>query len=138
VIAGPVSFLYAGLLGLLLIVLSTQVVVARRRFRVRLGAGTEEGMQQAVRVQANFVEYVPFAVLLLVLAELTGLPGPAVHGAGILLVASRVLHAVGLSRSPGVSFGRFYGTVGTWLTIVALSVWLLYATTAVSRSPAPG
>jgi hypothetical protein len=138
VIAGPVSFLYAGLLGLLLIVLSTQVVLARRRFRVRLGTGTEEGMQQAVRVQANFVEYVPFAVLLLVLAELTGLPGPAVHGAGILLVASRVLHAVGLSRSPGVSFGRFYGTVGTWLTIVALSVWLLYATTAVSRSPAPG
>jgi hypothetical protein len=138
VIAGPVSFLYAGLLGLLLIVLSTQVVVARRRFRVRLGAGTEEGMQQAVRVQANFVEYVPFAVLLLVLAELTGLPGPAVHGAGLLLVASRVLHAVGLARSPGVSFGRFYGTVGTWLTIVALSVWLLYATTAVSRSPAPG
>ena len=137
-IAGPVSFLYAGLLGLLLIALSTQVVLARRRYRVRLGTGTEEGMQQAVRVQANFVEYVPFAVLLLVLAELTGLPGPAVHGAGLLLLASRVLHAVGLSRSPGVSFGRFYGTAGTWLTIVALSVWLLYATTAVSRSPAPG
>jgi uncharacterized membrane protein YecN with MAPEG domain len=114
------------------------VVLARRRYRVRLGTGTEEGMQQAVRVQANFVEYVPFAVLLLVLAELTGLPGPAVHGAGLLLLASRVLHAVGLSRSPGVSFGRFYGTAGTWLTIVALSVWLLYATTAVSRSPAPG
>ena len=137
-IAGPVSFLYAGLLGLLLIALSTQVVLARRRYRVRLGTGTEEGMQQAVRVQANFVEYVPFAVLLLVLAELTGLPGPAVHGAGLLLLASRVVHAVGLSRSPGVSFGRFYGTAGTWLTIVALSVWLLYATTAVSRSPAPG
>ena len=137
-IAGPVSFLYAGLLGLLLIALSTQVVLARRRYRVRLGTGTEEGMHQAVRVQANFVEYVPFAVLLLVLAELTGLPGPAVHGAGLLLLASRVVHAVGLSRSPGVSFGRFYGTAGTWLTIVALSVWLLYATTAVSRSPAPG
>ena len=137
-IAGPVSFLYAGVLGLLLIALSAQVVLARRRFRVRLGTGTEEGMQQAVRVQANFVEYVPFAVLLLVLAEVTGLPGPAVHGAGLLLVASRVLHAVGLSRSPGRSFGRFYGTAGTWLTLVALSVWLLYATTAASRSPAPG
>jgi hypothetical protein len=137
-IAGPVSFLYAGVLGLLLIALSAQVVLARRRFRVGLGTGTEEGMQQAVRIQANFVEYVPFAVLLLVLAEVTGLPGPAVHVAGLLLVASRVLHAVGLSRSPGRSFGRFYGTAGTWLTLVALSVWLLYATTAASRSPAPG
>ena len=137
-ITGPISFLYAGLLGLLLIALSTQVVLARRQFRVRLGTGTEEGMQQAVRVQANFVEYVPFAVLLLVFAEVSGLPGPAVHGAGALLVVSRLLHAAGLSRSPGRSFGRVYGTAGTWLTIVALSLWLLYATTAASRSPAPG
>ena len=136
-IAGPVSFLYAGLLGLLLITLSTQVVLARRRYRVGLGAGTEEGLEQAIRVQANFTEYVPFAVLLLVLAEITGLPGTAVHGAGILLLASRVLHAIGLSQSPGRSFGRFYGTAGTWLVIVALSLWLVFATTAASRFPEP-
>jgi uncharacterized membrane protein YecN with MAPEG domain len=137
VIAGPASFVYAGLLGLLLVVLSAQVVLARRRFRVRLGSGTEEGMQQAIRVQANFVEYVPLAVLLLVLAEITGLPAGAVHGAGILLLASRIAHATGLSASPGRSFGRFYGTAGTWLVIVALSLWLLWATTAASRFPAP-
>ena len=137
-IAGPVSFVYAGLLGLLLIALSAQVVLARRRFRVRLGTGTEDGMHQAVRVQANFAEYVPFAVLLLAFAEITGLPVAAVHVGGMLLVASRLLHAVGLAGSPGWSFGRFYGTAGTWLVIVALSLWLLYATTAASRSPAPG
>ncbi len=137
-IPGPVSFVYAGILGLLLIALSTQVVLARRRFRVRLGHGTDDGMQQAVRVQANFTEYVPFAVLLLVLAEITGLPGEAVHGAGILLIASRLLHAWGLSHSPGRTFGRFYGTAGTWLVIAALSLWLLYSTTAGSRFPAPG
>ena len=135
-LAGPVSFLYAGVLGLILIALSVQVVLARRRYRVRLGAGTEEGMQQAIRVQANFTEYVPFAVLLLVLAEIAGLPAAAVHGAGILLVVSRVLHAMGLSQSPGRTFGRFYGTAGTWLVIVALSLWLVWATTAASRSPA--
>ncbi len=137
-IPGPVSFVYAGLLGLLLLALSTQVVLARRRSRVGLGHGTDDGLQQAVRVQANFTEYVPFAVLLLVLAEITGLPWEAVHGAGILLVASRLLHAWGLSRSPGRTFGRFYGTAGTWLVIAALSLWLLYATTATSRFPAPG
>ena len=134
---GPASFLYAALLGLLLVALSAQVSLARRRFRVRLGEGTEEGMRQAVRVQANFAEYAPFAVLLLVLAEIAGLPAPAVHGAGILLVASRLAHAAGLSRSPGRSFGRFYGTAGTWLVILALSLWLLWAVTAASRSPAP-
>ena len=137
-IAGPVSFFYAGLLGLLLIALSVRVVLARRRFRVRLGAGTEEGMQQAIRVQANFVEYAPFAVILLVIAEVQGLPEAAIHVAGVALVASRVLHAFGLSQSPGRSFGRFYGTAGTWLVILALSTWLLWAATEASRSPGPG
>jgi uncharacterized membrane protein YecN with MAPEG domain len=137
-LAGPASFLYAAVLGLILVALSAQVVLARRRHRVRLGTGEEDAMQQAVRVQANFSEYVPLAVLLLVFAEITGLPTAAVHGAGLLLVTSRVVHAIGLSRSPGLTFGRLYGTAGTWLTIVALSLWLLYATTAASRFPAPG
>ena len=137
-IGGPASFFYAGLLGLLLVALSAQVVLARRRYRVGLGAGSEEDLQQAIRVQANFAEYVPFAVILLVMAELTGLPLPALHGAGVLLVASRILHAIGLTQSPGRSFGRFYGTAGTWLMIVALSLWILAATTGAFRSPAPG
>ncbi len=126
------SIFYAALLGLLLIVLSAQVVLARRRFRVRLGAGSEEGMHQVMRVQANFAEYVPLAIVLLVLAELSELPTAAVHLAGSLLVVSRVLHAWGLSHSPGRSFGRFWGTAGTWLVIAGLSLWLLYSTTAAS------
>lgn len=127
---GSPSVFYAGVCGLLLIALSVQVVMARRRYRVGLGVGTESGMQQAVRVQANFSEYVPLAIVLLVLSELTGLPTAGVHAAGIALIVSRVLHAAGLSHSPGRSFGRFYGTAGTWLVITALSLWLLYATTA--------
>ena len=132
------SILYTALLGLLLIALSIRVVLARRRFRVGLGVGTEEGMQQAVRVQANFAEYVPLAVMLLVMAELTDMPIIAVHAAGIVLVTSRLLHAWGLSQSPGRTFGRFYGTAGTWLVIIVLSVWLLFATIEVSPVPGPG
>jgi hypothetical protein len=138
VIAGPVSFFYAGLLGLLLIALSATVVLARRRFRVRLGTGSDPAMEQAVRVQANFTEYVPFAVVLLIVAEITGLPDLAVHAAGVVLVASRLVHAWGLSHSPGLTFGRFYGTAGTWLVITALSLWILFATTAASRFPESG
>ncbi len=124
-IPAPITTLYAALFGLLLIALSVNVVRARWRYRVRLGVGTEEGMQQAARVQANFTEYVPLALVLLLLAELAGTPAAALHGAALVLLASRVLHAWGLSQSPGRTFGRFYGTAGTWLTIVGLSAWLL-------------
>ena len=132
------SFFYTGLLGLLLIALSVNVVRARRRYRVRLGTGTEEGMQQAVRVHANFTEYVPLAIVLLILCEVSDLPTAAVHGAGIVLVTSRVLHAWGLARSPGTTFGRFYGTAGTWLVIIGLSSWLIWAATDFSRSQGSG
>jgi uncharacterized membrane protein YecN with MAPEG domain len=132
------SILYAALLGLLLIALSINVVLARRRYRVRLGVGSEEGMQQAVRVQANFSEYVPLAAVLLVLAELSGMPIAAVHVVGILLVTSRLLHAWGLSHSPGRTFGRFYGTAGTWLVITCLSLWLLWSAIDFSRFPGSG
>jgi len=137
-IAAP-SLFYTGLLGLLLIALSVNVVLARRRYRVRFGVGTEEGMQQAVRVHANFTEYVPLAVVLLVLCEVQAdLPAAAVHAAGIVLVTSRVLHAWGLARSPGTTFGRFYGTAGTWLVIIGLSLWLIWAATDFSRSQGSG
>jgi len=132
------SILYTALLGLLLIALSVNVVLARRRYRVRLGEGTDEGMRQAVRVQANFAEYVPLAAVLLILSELTGMPIVAVHVAGILLVTSRLLHAWGLAHSPGRTFGRFYGTAGTWFVIIGLSAWLLFATTGFSRSQGLG
>ena len=132
------SIFYAGLLGLLLIALSINVVLARRRYRVRLGVGTEDGMQQAVRVQANFAEYVPLAVVLLVLSDLTKMPEAAVHAAGLVLVTSRLLHAWGLSHSPGRTFGRFYGTAGTWIVIIGLSLWLMYSATDFSRFPGSG
>jgi hypothetical protein len=132
------SILYTALLGLLLIALSINVVLARRRYRVGFGVGTEEGMQQAVRVQANFSEYIPLAAVLLVLAELSGMPIAAVHAAGILLVTSRLLHAWGLSHSAGRTFGRFYGTAGTWLVITGLSLWLLRSAIDFSRYPGSG
>jgi len=72
------------------------------------------------------------------LAELSGLPAVAVHASGILLVTSRVLHAWGLSHSPGRTFGRFYGTAGTWLVIIGLSLYVMYAVTDVSRFQGSG
>ena len=119
------SSLYAGLCGLIYVALAWLVVRARWRYKVNLGAGTEPGMERAIRVHANFAEYVPLLLVLLTLAEVEGLPATAVHAAGTVLIASRLLHAWGLSRHSGRSFGRFYGTAGTWLLLASLSVYLV-------------
>jgi len=121
----PITATYAAIAGLMTLLLAGWVVRARRRFKTSIGTGGELAVEMAVRVHANFIEYVPLALLLMLLGELNGFAAPALHAAGLSLIASRVLHAVGLGRSPGRSFGRFYGTAGTWLVILGLSVALL-------------
>ena len=117
-----VTLLIAGLHGLLLLVLASRIVAVRRGRRIGLGDGGDPALLRRIRAHANFVEYVPFALVLLGLLELGGFDrrGVAVLG-GVLLVA-RVLHAIGLSRSGGVSFGRFWGTLLTWCVILAASI----------------
>ena len=123
--AAPVTAIYAALSALMLLALAGLVVRARWATRTALGTGTDPRMERAVRVHGNFVEYVPIALVLMLVAELNGLPPLALHAAGIALLASRLLHAWGLSRQSARSFGRFWGTLGTWLTLLALAAALL-------------
>ena len=121
-----ITAVYASLVGLLLIVLSSRVVRWRRELSVGLGDGGEESLLRAQRAQANFIEYVPIALLLLAVAESQGLTGWLLHTSGVILVLARLLHAWGLSKSSGRSFGRFWGTFLTWAVILALSLANIY------------
>lgn len=118
--------LYAGLLGLLLIVLSWRVVRLRHKHRVNLGDDGVADLQRAIRVHGNFVEYVPLILILLAALELTGKVSTIVlHSFGAALVIGRILHAQGLAASAGVSFGRQAGTALTWVTLLGVSLYLL-------------
>lgn len=116
------SPLYIGLAALLLIVLSAQVMRLRGKHRVGIGDGGHADLHRAIRVQANFIEYVPIALLLLLCVDLVGDSKWIVHVLGIALLAGRVLHAYGLSRNPDESFGRLVGMVLTLLVLIAGSV----------------
>jgi uncharacterized protein len=117
-----VTLMVAGLHGLLLMSLLWPVVALRRGRRIGLGDGGDARLLQRIRVHANFIENVPFALLLIALLELGGLDRLWVGVLGGVLFVARVLHAAGLSRSPGYSKGRFWGTLLTWSVIVASSL----------------
>lgn len=117
-----ITAIYASLAGLLLLVLSFRVVRSRRKLSVGLGDGGQESLLRAQRAQANFTEYVPIALILLAVAESQVLTGWLLHTAGAILVLARLLHAWGLSQSSGRSFGRYWGTLLTWVVILALSL----------------
>ena len=122
-----IAALYAGLIGILLIALAAGVSRLRRRHKVGLGDGGNRDLQRAIRVHGNAVEWAVPALLLLLVAELNRAPPLLLHACGIAIVLGRVLHAFGLSRSGGVSFGRFVGTGLSWGALAVLSVWSVWA-----------
>jgi uncharacterized protein len=110
---------YAGLNGLIALVLVVLVVRQRGKTKTGLGTGGHLALEQAIRVHGNFIEYVPLILILMLLLELGGLAPLWLHLMGIALTLGRILHAWGLSTSPGESFGRAAGTTLTWLTLLA-------------------
>lgn len=117
-----VTLLVAGLHGLLLLALLWPVVRLRRGRRVGLGDGGDRELLRRIRVHANFIEYVPMLLVLLALLELAGLDGRVVGALGVVLFVARLMHAQGLGSSEGVSTGRFWGTLMTWIVLLAASV----------------
>lgn len=119
----PITGLYAGILGLMLLWLSLRVVaVVRARGEVSYGDAGNPEYTVVVRGQANFVEYVPMIVLLMALNEASGTSAAWLHGLGVAIVVARLLHPFGMKTEPGVNAMRFVGTMTTWVVLAISSV----------------
>jgi len=126
-----ISPLYVGLAAILLVVLGILVIRQRYIHRVAIGDGGHPELQRAMRVQANFVEYVPLGLIAIVLVEAVGESAWVVHGLGGGLILCRVLHAWGFSRHEAFSIGRFVGAQGTFLILLAAGGLLVAASCGV-------
>jgi hypothetical protein len=112
-----ITALYAALLVALFLALTIRVFAQRYRTRVVLGTGGDRALERAVRVHANFAEFVPVFLVTLLAAELCGAPPWALHAAGIAMLAGRAMHAAGMSREPDIQALR---SAGMLLTLAAL------------------
>lgn len=116
---------YAALLAVFYVFLSIRTLRVRRRLRIAIGDGGNEDMLRAMRTHANFAEYVPFAVLLIALAELQGADTGWIHALGILLLGGRTAHAWGVSRQPEDFRFRVAGMTLTFLTLLGAAALVL-------------
>lgn len=114
-----VTALYAGLNGLILLVLAIRAARQRGISKVGIGTGGDAVLERASRVHGNAVENIPIVLILLGLAEASGSGVVFLHGIGIALTLGRLLHAWGLARSPNESFGRAAGIILTWFALAA-------------------
>lgn len=114
----PITALYAGLLGLLFVVLSIRVIAVRREARVALGDGGHAALQRRMRVHGNFAEYAPLGLILLGLAESLRTDVRLLHVIGVVLLAGRLAHAIGVSQARERFAIRVAGMMGTFAAII--------------------
>ena len=117
----PMTALYVGLHALLAVVLANFVLYAR----LRTGKVPAWQPDAALRVQANFVENVPLALLLFLVLEIQGTSPLLLHGFGSSLFIMRLLHAFGLGTNPGANYPRLIGAQGTFVLMSIMAIGAL-------------
>ena len=116
--------IYLALLALFFLPITMRVGFYRLSTKVLIGDGGDPEMIRRMRGQANFVETVPLAALLLVVMELSGASQTWLHSLCAALLIGRILHYIGLTEI-GPMVARSIGMFATIATYLAASGWLL-------------
>ncbi len=117
-----VTPIYAILLTLLFLVLAARVIIERRSNKFAYGNNDSNRIEAKIRAHANWAEYTPIALLLLLMAELQGTAALWLHLTGIILLIGRVAHGYGMSVKPKDFRFRFYGMM---LTVTAIPLAMI-------------
>lgn len=109
--------IYAGLLGLVFLVLSIRVIRVRRGHKISLGDGGNAILLRRQRAHGNFAEYSPLVLILMGMAEVQEASFWLLHATGLCLLCGRLSHAHALS---GESRPFRFRVAGMLLTFAAL------------------
>lgn len=118
---------YAACLALMFVVISLRVIKIRRQKGIALGTKRDVHLLRASRVQANFAEYVPLALILLSFVEINSPPG-FVHTLGLALIAGRICHAYGVSHEPEDFRFRVTGMAITFSVLAGSALLIMVST----------
>ncbi len=119
----PVTSVTAAIAALMLIALSVPVSLRRGKIKAASGDAGDATLQRLIRAQGNFVEYAPMGLILLALVEVGVTPAGLLWTIGILLVAGRGLHALGMLR--GSVMVKGLGMLGTFASLLTSAFILL-------------
>jgi uncharacterized protein len=120
------SLLFAGLLALMQLGLSIRVVLTRRALNAKFSDAGDETLRRQIQAHANFAEYVPIALILMLLLEMHGFSRSVLLVLGFALIAGRAMHAYCFLHTHSL-WSRTVSTVltlGVILTQALLGLWL--------------
>lgn len=118
--------IYAAIFAIFFIVLSIRTIRQRRSLKIGLGDAGNKDMQRAMRVHANFAEYVPLSLLMIYLVEQSGVYAWFVHALCMGLLIGRMSHAYGVSQQRENFAFRVTGMTLTFTVLIASAAHLLW------------
>ena len=118
--------IYIAILVLGVLPLLFNVIRFRIKHRVLLGDEGHTLLKRAVRAHGNYVETVPFTLVLLLTLAQTGAAPLAIHLTGISIIVGRILHAIGLLRTDKPALERGFGMLLTIFSFIIGSVALVW------------
>ena len=116
---------YAALFALVLVVLSVRTLTLRRELKVAIGHGDQPRLERAMRVHANFCEYVPLALLMIFFVETRIGGGWWIHALGVVLLVGRCVHAYGVSQVKETFAFRVSGMAMTFTVLITAALVVL-------------
>ncbi len=117
--------IFAGILGIIYFALSINVIKTRRKAGIAIGTKDNEEFLRPVRAHANFAEYVPIALVLILLAEMQGVDKVYICLLGAMLVVGRLLHLYGILKAELTGINKQsirYRVSGMMLTFFAILI----------------
>jgi uncharacterized membrane protein YecN with MAPEG domain len=117
--------IYAAILALIFVFLSVRVIMLRASAKVAIGHGGNPSLERRMRVQANFAEYVPLALLLLTFLEMQSHSRYLIHILALALLIGRIFHAYTVSQDNENLRLRAVGVLTTFAVLVIAAIVLL-------------
>ena len=121
----PITLTIAGAAALLNVWLARRVGQMRLAHKVSIGDGGNEALIARMRAQANFIEYTPFVLILILLVEMAEGSKLWLWIVGVVYILGRIAHAFGMDRPSGDKLKL--RTVGIGVTALILLGLALYA-----------
>ena len=118
----PVTTILASLLAVVFLVLSLRVIRLRVEKKVAHGDGGDEELRRAIRGHANWAEYAPIGIVLVLIAELQSVNMILLAVLAAAFALGRLFHAYGFAFTAGNMFLRRRGMQLTFFTILILAV----------------
>ncbi|KTD32935.1 glutathione S-transferase [Legionella nautarum] len=117
----PITMLTASLLSFLYIIISMKIIKLRHQYRVSMGSGGNEHLERIIRAQANFAEYVPLSLILMLCAEANQVNLIILSILACILILGRLFHAYAFIFNKKHFKFRVRGMILTFTAIILLA-----------------